>query len=90
MKILRHFQVQDSIAERVTNALTLQLSWQEKEQLIKHLTNNPESYQLYLRGQLIWHRRRQNWIQQSLEYYQQALEKDPNFALAHIGVATAI
>jgi TolB-like protein/Flp pilus assembly protein TadD len=81
------FRVQDSIAERVTNALTLQLSWQEKEQLIKHLTNNPESYQLYLRGQLIWHRRRQNWIQQSLEYYQQALEKDPNFALAHIGVA---
>jgi serine/threonine-protein kinase len=81
------FKVQDSIAERVTNALTLKLSWQEKEQLNKHLTNNPESYQLYLRGQLIWHGRRQNWIQQSLEYYQQALEKDPNFALAHIGIA---
>ena len=81
------FNVQDSIAERITNALTLQLSRQEKEQLAKHYTNNAEAYQLYLRGQLLWHRRLQNWIEQSLAYYQQALEKDPNFALAHIGAA---
>lgn len=81
------FKVQDSIAERVTNALTLELSRQEKEQLAKHYTDNPEAYQLYLRGQLLWHGRRQNWIKQSLAYYQQALEKDKNFALAHIGVA---
>jgi DNA-binding winged helix-turn-helix (wHTH) protein/TolB-like protein/Tfp pilus assembly protein PilF len=81
------FKVQDSIAERVTNALTLELSRQEKEQLAKHYTNNPEAYQLYLRGQLIWNGRRQNWIEQSLEYYRQAVEKDPNFALAYIGMA---
>lgn len=81
------FKVQDSIAERITNALTLQLSKYEKEQLAKHSTDNTEAYQLYLRGQLVWHTRRQNWIKQSLAYYQQALEKDPNFALAHIGVA---
>lgn len=81
------FKVQDSIAERITNALTLQLSRQEKEQLAKHYTNNADAYQLYLRGQLLWHRRLQNWIEQSMAFYQQALEKDPNFALAHIGVA---
>lgn len=81
------FKVQDSIAERVTNALTLELSRQEKEQLAKHSTDNPEAYQLYLRGQLLWHGRRQNWIEQSQEYYKQALEKDPNFALAYIGLA---
>lgn len=81
------FKVQDSIAERITSALTLQLSRYEKEQLAKHSTDNTEAYQLYLRGQLNWHGRRQNWIKQSLTYYQQALEKDPNFALAHIGVA---
>ncbi len=83
------FKVQDSIAERVTDALKLQISGQEKEQLAKHYTDNPEAYQLYLRGQLLWHRRRQNWIEQSLAYYQQALEKDPNFALAYIGAADA-
>ena len=81
------FKVQDSIAERITNALTLQLSGLEKERLAKHQTENAEAYQLYLRGQLLWHGRRQNWISQSLLHYQQALEKDPNFALAHIGVA---
>ena len=81
------FKVQDSIAERITNALTLQLSRPEKEQLAKHYTDNPEAYQLYLRGQLLWHGRRQNWIDQSLAHYQQALAKDPNFALAYIGVA---
>ncbi len=81
------FKVQDSIAERVTNALTLQLSRQEKEQIAKHVTDNPEAYQLYLRGQFLWHRRQQDWIEQSLAYYRQALEKDPDFALAHIGVA---
>jgi DNA-binding winged helix-turn-helix (wHTH) protein/TolB-like protein len=81
------FKVQDSIAERITTALTLQLSKQEKEQLAKHLTDNPEAYQLYLRAQLLWNGRRQNWIEQSLAHYQLALEKDPNFALAHIGVA---
>lgn len=81
------FKVQDSIAERVTKALELELSKQEKERLALHLTDNSDAYQLYLRGQLIWHTRRQDWIEQSLAYYQQALEKDPDFALAHIGVA---
>jgi DNA-binding winged helix-turn-helix (wHTH) protein/TolB-like protein len=81
------FKVQDSIAERIANALTLQLSRQEKERLAKHFTDDPEAYQLYLRGQLLWHGRRQNWIEQSLSYYRQALEKDPDFALAYIGAA---
>ena len=81
------FKVQDSIAERIANALALQLSRPEKERLGKHFTENAEAYQLYLRGQLLWHGRRKNWIEQSLSYYQQALEKDPNFALAYIGTA---
>jgi DNA-binding winged helix-turn-helix (wHTH) protein/TolB-like protein/Tfp pilus assembly protein PilF len=83
------FKVQDSIADRVTNALSLELSKSEQEQIAKHITDDPSAYQLYLRGQLTWHGRRQNWIEQSLHYYQKALEKDPNFALAHIGVADA-
>lgn len=78
------FKVQDSIAERITNALTLQLSRHEKEQLAKHYTDNPEAYELYLQGQYLYHRRPENWLRKSLSYYQQALEKDPNFALAHV------
>jgi serine/threonine-protein kinase len=83
------FKVQDSIAERVTNALSLELSKAEEEQIAKHFTNDPAAYQLYLRGQLTWNGRRQNWIDQSLDYYHEAAQKDPNFALAHIGIADA-
>ena len=81
------FKVQDSIAERVASALTLQLTRQEREQLTKHFTDDPEAYQLYLQAQLLWNRRGPNWIDQSLAAYQRALEKDPNFALAYIGAA---
>ena len=83
------FKVQDSIAERVTKCLSLELSRVEQEQIAKHFTDDASAYQLYLRGQLTWHGRRQGWINQSLGYYQKAAEKDPNFALAHIGVADA-
>ena len=81
------FKVQDSITERISSALMLQLSRQEKERLARHLTDSAEAYQLYLQAQLVWNGRRQNWIDQSLANYLQALEKDPNFALAHIGAA---
>lgn len=83
------FSVQDAIAERVTNSLALRLSRQEQEQLAKHYTDDPEAYQFYLNAQLVWHGRRQNWIRQSFAFYKQAVEKDPNFALAYIGIADA-
>lgn len=81
------FRVQDSIAERITNALALKLSKQEQELLAKHHTENPEAFEAYLRGQFLWNRRGPDWIKQSLGSYKLAVEKDPNFALAHIGVA---
>jgi DNA-binding winged helix-turn-helix (wHTH) protein/TolB-like protein/Flp pilus assembly protein TadD len=83
------FKVQDSIAERVTNALSLELSKAEQQQIAKHFTEDASAYQLYLRGQLTWHGRREDWIRKSLDYYQQAIGKDPNFALAHVGVGDA-
>ena len=83
------FRVQDSIAQRIATVLALRLTRSEQEQLAKHMTENPEAYELYLKGQFHWHRRAEGWIYQSLNAYKQALEKDPNFALAHIGVADA-
>jgi DNA-binding winged helix-turn-helix (wHTH) protein/TolB-like protein/Tfp pilus assembly protein PilF len=81
------FKVQDSISQKIADALTIHLSRQEQAQLVKRYTNSPEAYQLYLQGNLIWHSRRQNWFEQSMVYYQRALEKDPNFALAHVAIA---
>lgn len=83
------FRVQDSIAQRIANVLALKLSRQEEVQLAKHVTENPEAYALYLHGQFLWHRRGPGWINKSMDAYKLALEKDPNFALAHIGLADA-
>lgn len=83
------FRVQDSIAQRIAGVLALKLSREEQEQLAKHMTENPRAYELYLNGQFNWHRRGPDWINQSLQAYKQALDEDPNFALAHIGVADA-
>ena len=83
------FRVQDSISEKISNALALRLSQQEREQLANHQTDNPAAYEAYMQGQFLWSRRGPDWINQSLSAYKLALEKDPNFALAHIGAADA-
>lgn len=83
------FTVQDSIARRIATALSLKLTRREQEQLAKHMTDSPQAYEYYLRGQFYWNRRGENWIDESLKSYKLALEEDPNFALAHIGFADA-
>jgi TolB-like protein/DNA-binding winged helix-turn-helix (wHTH) protein/Tfp pilus assembly protein PilF len=81
------FDVQDSISERVTKSLTHRLSGEEKRNLTKRYTDNPEAYQLYLQGHYLWTKRGEGNLRKSFEYYQRAIEKDPNFALAYVGMA---
>jgi serine/threonine-protein kinase len=81
------FAVQDSISERVAEALALKLSGEEKVQLAKHDTDNAEAYQLYLIGRYHLNRLTDDGFLKSLEYFQQAIEKDSNFAVAYTGMA---
>lgn len=81
------FGVQDSISERVTKALTLELSGEERARLTKRYTDDPEAYQLYLQGYYLRTRSTEEDVRRSFEYYRRALEKDPNFALAYVGMA---
>lgn len=83
-------KVQDSISERVTQALTLRLSGEEKQRLNRHYTESPQAYQLYLQGQYLFSKQtgdRADNLRKALDYYQQALEADPKFARAYIGIA---
>jgi TolB-like protein/Tfp pilus assembly protein PilF len=84
------FKVQDAIAERAANALKLQLSASDRERLAKRYTENSEAYQLYLQGRSLYHRRLGNWSDESMGSYTRALEKDPNFALAHVALADVL
>lgn len=81
------FAVQDSISEKVAEALALRLTGEERRELTKHYTENNEAYQLYLKGRYFWNKRTGEGFKKALEYFNQATEKDSNYALAYVGLA---
>lgn len=83
------FAVQDSILEQVTRALLLRLSGEQQQQLIKHYTEDPAAYQLYLKGVYYTNRGTKEGAQRGIELFRQAIEKDPNYARAYAGLADA-
>ena len=83
------FAVQDTIAQKVATALALQLSGEEQQRLTKRYTENTEAYQLYLKGRFYWNKYTEEAFRKSIDYFNQALEKDSNYALAYSGLADA-
>ncbi|PYL64888.1 MAG: hypothetical protein DMF25_05480, partial [Verrucomicrobia bacterium] len=81
------FAVQDTIAQKVANALAVRLSEDEQKRLTKRYTENTEAYQLYLKGRFDWNKYTEEGFMKSIEFFKQALEKDPNYALAYSGLA---
>ena len=79
--------VQREIAKEITGNLRLKLSGQEQSRVTKHYTENPEAYQLYLKGRFYWNKRTEEGVEKGIEYFQQAVEKDPKYALAYTGIA---
>jgi tetratricopeptide (TPR) repeat protein len=83
------FAIQSDVAEKIANALQVELSPEEKERLEKKPTENLEAYNLYLRGRYFWNKRTEETMKKSVEYFEEALELDPNYALAYAGLADA-
>jgi DNA-binding winged helix-turn-helix (wHTH) protein/TolB-like protein len=81
------FAVQDSISEKVTSALALKLTGEEHSRMTKHYTENAEAYQLYVNGRFYWERRTSDGLKRAIEYFGEAVAKDPNYSLAHAGLA---
>jgi TolB-like protein/cytochrome c-type biogenesis protein CcmH/NrfG len=81
--------MQQDIAQEVSDRLQLKLSGEEKQQLARDYTRNVEAYQLYLKGRYFWSKFDPEGLKKSIEYYNQALDKDPNYALAYAGIADA-
>jgi Tfp pilus assembly protein PilF len=63
------------------------LTGEQKAKLNKGGTADPEAYQLYLKGRYYWDKRTPDALNKSRDYFQQAIEKDPNYALAYLGLA---
>ena len=83
------FAVQDSISERVAAALSVRLAGGERERLIKHHTENAAAYQLYLKGRYHLNRLTDDGFLKGRDYFQQAVDLDPAYALAYAGLADA-
>jgi tetratricopeptide (TPR) repeat protein len=67
--------------------LKLKLSGEEQRRLVKRDSTNAEAYQFYLRGRYFWNKRTPDGIKRAFEQFQQAIERDPNFALGYVGLA---
>jgi serine/threonine-protein kinase len=78
---------QREIATVITEKLQLKLSGDDAKGVTKKYTESNEAYQLYLKGRFYWNKRTIDGLKQAAEYYKQAIEKDPGFALAYSGLA---
>ena len=83
------FAIQSDVALQIAAAVNAEISTGEKTRIGKEPTSDLEAYHLYLKGQHCLLRYTSEGIRQGLEYFEQAIEKDPNYALAFTGVATA-
>jgi len=79
--------VQEEIAKEVSEKLHLRPTGEEQKRLTKRYTENPEAHQLYLKGRYYWSRRTGETLKRAAEYFQQAIDKDPGYALAWAGLA---
>jgi TolB-like protein/Flp pilus assembly protein TadD len=88
-KLTDIFAVESEIAKTIADTLQAKLTGSEQHAIAARPTENPEAHQLYLKGRYFWNKRTGNDLRKSIEYFEQALAIDPNYALGYAGVADA-
>jgi serine/threonine-protein kinase len=78
--------VKQALVREVTEKLRLKLTGEQQQRLMQRDTTNPEAYQFYLRGRYYWNKRTAENLTKAMEQFQQAADKDPNYALAYVGL----
>lgn len=81
--------MQQDIAQEISRTLRLKLSSAEQSRVGDLHTANGEAYELYLKGRFDWNKRTGESLKKSVDYFNQAIEKDPSYALAYVGLADA-
>ncbi len=81
------FALQDSIAEKVAESLSIELNLKTLNKLKHHYTENIRAYELYNKGRFFWNSRRSEDLQKSISFYKQAIAEDENYALAYACLA---
>jgi len=88
-KLTDIFAVESDIAKTIADTLQAKLTGSEKDAMSKKPTANPEAYDLYVRGRFFWNKRTAADLPKAVEYYNQGIAKDPNYAVAYSGLADA-
>jgi len=88
-KLTDIFAVESEIAKTVADVLQAKLTGSEQHVIAARPTDNTEAHQLYLKGRFFWNKRTGNDLKKSIDYFDQAIAADPNYALAYAGVADA-
>jgi len=86
-KVADLLAVQREIAKEISANLQMKLTRADESRVTKHYTENPEAYQLYLKGRFYWNKRTGETLKKAIEYFNQAIEKDPSYAHALAGLA---
>jgi TolB-like protein/Flp pilus assembly protein TadD len=86
-KLTDMFAVESEIAKMIAEMLQARLTGSEKTAISKKPTENPEAHELYLKGRFFWNKRTADDLRKSIDYFNQAIEKDPNYAQAYAGLA---
>jgi TolB-like protein/Tfp pilus assembly protein PilF len=86
-KLTDIFAVESDIATTIAETLQAKLTGSEKNAIAKRPTTNTEAYELYLKGLFFWNKRTGADLRTAIEYFDQALGKDPSYALAYVGLA---
>jgi tetratricopeptide (TPR) repeat protein len=81
------FAMEEDIAKEISEKLRLQLAPEKQDQLARRYTDNVEAYHLYLKGRFYWAKRTEDGLFKGIQYFRQAIELDPTYALAYAGVA---
>jgi serine/threonine protein kinase/tetratricopeptide (TPR) repeat protein len=85
-KLTDIFVVESDIATTIAKTLQARLTGAEKTAIAKHPTANPEAHEFYLKGRFFWNKRTAADLRKAIEYFNQALDKDPSYALAYAGL----
>ena len=86
-KLTDIFAVESDIAKTIAETLQAKLTGSEKSSIAKVPTTNPEAYELYLKGRFFWNKRTAEDLRKAIDYFNAAIAKDPNYALAYAAVA---
>jgi DNA-binding winged helix-turn-helix (wHTH) protein/tetratricopeptide (TPR) repeat protein len=79
-------EIQDEIARQLSTTLKLRLSGDEEKRITTRYTENPDAYQAYLEGRYHWSKYTRTGIEKAVGHFRQAIELDPNYALAYAGI----